>query len=95
MVWCPNVRTEFQQDFEIFIFDRSENFEGQNDLNCYDKPKISISDYSHLRIGAKASATIQFRQKVAPKTPPKVENYYLLKMSKKQFFHLILGLTGR
>ena len=50
-----------------------------NDLNFSDKPKISNSDCSHLRIGAKASATIQFRQKVAPKTPPKVGNYYLLK----------------
>ena len=67
----------FRKILKFFISDKLKNFENPNDLNFSDKPKVSNSDDSHLRIGAKASATIQFRQKVAPKTPPKVANYYL------------------
>ena len=67
----------FEQNFSKILKFLSKNFENHNDLNFSDKSKISNSDYSHLRIGAKASATIQFRQKVAPKSPPKVKNYYL------------------
>jgi len=49
-------------------------------------------NFSHLRIGAKASATIQFRQKVAPKSPPK--DLPVGKTTMDQIYLTISGLDG-